>query len=188
MAEEPSVLERHRRAVAGFDSVVDAAASDSAVWSRPTPCEGWTAADVVMHVAGVHHRVATELGSQCELPASKDPTELVAGWHRIRDAAVRTLAEPGALDTEIKMGPGVMKAGQFANILMTDTLVHTWDLARAVGASEQLDPELVKRAHEAAIPLEKMLRSGTAFGPAVAVDDDADPQTKMLAFFGRDPR
>jgi hypothetical protein len=61
-------------------------------------------------------------------------------------------------------------------------------LARAVGADERLDPELVERAHKAAIPMEELIRSSGMFGPSVEIDDDADPQSKMLAFFGRDPR
>lgn len=187
MADEPSVLERHRRAVAGFDSAVEAAASADA-WTTPSPCPEWTAADVVMHVTGVHHRLAAQLGETCVLPTSTKPDELVPGWRAVRDATLHALGQSGALDTEVTMGVGTMTVGQFANILMTDTLLHTWDLARAVGADERLDPELVERAHQAALPLDQMLRSGTAFGPKVEIGDDADPQSQMLAFFGRDPR
>jgi len=187
MADEPSVLERHRRAVAGFDAVVAVAANADA-WTKPSPCEKWTAADVVMHVTGVHHRLASQLGETCEMPTSTEGAELTAGWRAVRDDTLRALAQPGALDAEVTMGVGTMTVGQFANILMTDTLLHTWDLARAVGADERLDPELVERAHQAALPLDEMLRSGTAFGPKVDIGEDADPQSKMLAFFGRDPR
>jgi hypothetical protein len=32
-----------------------------------------------------------------------------------------------------------------------------------------------------------MLRASGQYGPRVAVPDDADPQTKLLGFIGRDP-
>jgi uncharacterized protein (TIGR03086 family) len=179
MADEPSVVQRHRRALAGLDAVIEHADRNPELWSKPSPCEGWTAADVLTHVTGIHHRFATELGESCEI---------AAGWPAVRDAALRAMAKPGALDAEISMPVASMPAGRFLNILTTDALVHTWDIARAVGADEHLDPELVKRAHEAAIPMEDVIRRGTAFAAKVAVPDDADPQSKMLAFFGRDPR
>lgn len=37
-------------------------------------------------------------------------------------------------------------------------------------------------------PLDELLRSSGQYGPRVPVPDDADPQTKLLAFIGRGPR
>jgi hypothetical protein len=36
-------------------------------------------------------------------------------------------------------------------------------------------------------PLEEVIRSSGQYGPKVEVPDDADPQTKLLGFIGRDP-
>ena len=36
--------------------------------------------------------------------------------------------------------------------------------------------------------MDELIRSSGMFGPRVDIGDDADPQSKMLAFFGRDPR
>ena len=36
--------------------------------------------------------------------------------------------------------------------------------------------------------LDELLRSSGQYGPAVEVPEDADVQTRMLAFIGRDPR
>ena len=69
------------------------------------------------------------------------------GWPAARDAALRALAQPGALDQVIDVpNGGEMAAGRFVNVVTTDVLVHTWDLARAFGVTVQLDPELVERA------------------------------------------
>src|SRR5439155_995099 len=79
--------------------------------------------------------------------------DVVARWRAARDAALQALAHPGALDREIDVpNGGLMAAGRFVNVITTDVLVHTWDLAQAVGADAQLDVGLVRRAHDAAIP------------------------------------
>jgi len=188
MADEPSVVQRHRRALAGFDAVVDLAVDTPGAWDQPSPCEGWAARDVVEHVTTIHTRLATELGEAVGEPKADEGDEIAGQWRAARDAALRALAHDGALDHIVSMPVGEMPAGRFINILTTDALVHTWDLGRAVGADVQLDPELVERAHKAAIPMDEMLRGGTAFGPKVELDDSADAQSQMVAFFGRDPR
>ena len=68
-----------------------------------------------------------------------------------------------------------------------DVLVHTWDLAWAVGLDERLDADEVQRLSAVMEPNDEMMRKGTAFGPRVEVADDADAQTKLLAFTGRHP-
>jgi hypothetical protein len=43
-------------------------------------------------------------------------------------------------------------------LLCADTLVHTWDLARAAGQEEQLDPDAVVKAMEFLAPLDEAIR------------------------------
>ena len=66
--------------------------------------------------------------------------------------------------------------------------MHTWDLARATGQDETLDPRRCAELLEGLAPLDEVLRSSGQFGPKVEVADDADVQSRMLAFIGRDPR
>jgi uncharacterized protein (TIGR03086 family) len=73
-------------------------------------------------------------------------------------------------------------------MLTTDVLVHTWDLARAVGVAVALDPELCESALSSAQKNEAGLRSSGMFGPPVDVSVDADIQSRLLAFLGRDPQ
>ena len=69
-----------------------------------------------------------------------------------------------------------------------DVFMHTWDLARATGQDEALDPGRCAQLLDGMQPLDDLLRSSGQFGPRVDVPDDADVQTKLLAFIGRDPR
>jgi uncharacterized protein (TIGR03086 family) len=65
--------------------------------------------------------------------------------------------------------------------------VHTWDVARATGLDETLDADEVHRMFSAMEPLDEVLRASGHFGPRVPVPDDADEQTKLIAFTGRQP-
>jgi uncharacterized protein (TIGR03086 family) len=68
-----------------------------------------------------------------------------------------------------------------------DVFMHTWDLARATGQDERLDPEFCADLLAGMEPIDELLRQSGQYGPKVAVPDDADVQTRMLAFIGRDP-
>jgi uncharacterized protein (TIGR03086 family) len=70
----------------------------------------------------------------------------------------------------------------------SDVFMHTWDLARATGQDDRLDPEFCAQLLAGMEPMEAVIRSSGQYGPKVPVQDDADAQTKMLAFIGRDPR
>ena len=69
--------------------------------------------------------------------------------------------------------------------LNMDLVVHGWDLARAAGLDDEIDPADVARVNETAKGFGEGMRSPRAFGPAVEPPSDADDQTKMLAFLGR---
>jgi uncharacterized protein (TIGR03086 family) len=65
-----------------------------------------------------------------------------------------------------------------------DSVIHAWDLARAIGADEALDPELVDFAFDELRQVAESWRAGGAFGP-VREPTDASNQAKLLALTGR---
>jgi hypothetical protein len=69
----------------------------------------------------------------------------------------------------------------------TDVLMHTWDLARATGLDDTLDPDEVHNAYTGMLPLDEMLRSSGHYGPKTEVPDDVPEQDKLMAFIGRHP-
>jgi uncharacterized protein (TIGR03086 family) len=71
--------------------------------------------------------------------------------------------------------------------LTRDVLVHTWDLARAVGADDRLDPAWCQLAY-AGLPADPAaLGASGMFNDPVTVDGAAGVQSKLLARLGRDP-
>ena len=178
------VIERHRKACAGFDRTL-ATAAEKGTWDAPSPCTEWDARGVVEHVIGFQDTLlVSQLGADAHRPRD-DPQ---ARWLATEEAIFSALVQAGTLDKVVDVpGMGQSPIHRLLPTLTTDVLIHTWDLARAVGADDALDPELCRLAYERALPFDEVIRSSGMFGAKVTVPEDADLQTKLVAFFGRDP-
>lgn len=66
-----------------------------------------------------------------------------------------------------------------------DTLIHTWDFARATEQDERLDPEAVAVATRMLLSEDHDIRSPKAYGAKVLPRENADPQARLLNFLGR---
>lgn len=185
--------ERFRRVAERFTATVDAVPSDA--WERPAPCEGWVARDVVGHLVEWLAPPGFLLGAfdidPGPLPSVAD--DPAGAWALVRDAIQRGLDDPATAALVEDCGPpGPLSFAGAVDLTCTpDVLVHTWDLARATGLDERLDPDEVHRLVEgfAALPpeVDAAMRSSGHYGPRVDVPADADDQTRLLAFMGRRP-
>jgi uncharacterized protein (TIGR03086 family) len=71
--------------------------------------------------------------------------------------------------------------------LTRDVLVHTWDLARAVGAEDRLDAGWCRLFLDQ-LPTDAFALSKSGmFAAPVQVADNVDTQSKLLSRLGRDP-
>ena len=182
LPEEPAA--RHRAVSAGFTSRV-AAAPD---WDAPAPVAGWRARDVVAHLTEwfpAFLEGGTGLVLERGPSAAEDP---VAAWTVHAAAVQRLLDGPDSATAFRHPMVGEMPLPVAVDrFYTTDVFLHTWDLARATGQDEQLDPDTCAQLLEGMQPIEELLRSSGQYGPAVPVPADADVQTRLLAFIGRDP-
>ncbi|MAT04295.1 MAG: TIGR03086 family protein [Acidimicrobiaceae bacterium] len=183
--------DRFRRVGAGFTETI-AAVGDEA-WSNPSPCDGWTARDVVGHLVdwipgpgvllGVYDIDAGPIA-----PVDDDP---IGAWTAVRDAVQAGLDDPETAQRVEDCGPlGPQSFESAVNaICIGDVLIHTWDLARAAGLPVELDADEVARQLTGVtmIPpeIDAAMRASGHFGPRIGVPDDADPTTRLLAFYGR---
>jgi uncharacterized protein (TIGR03086 family) len=183
------LLDLHRRALDGFGRRVAAVHSDQ--WHRATPCEDWDVRALVDHLTVeqlwapllLDGATVAEVGDRFEGDQlGEDPA---GAWDLAARAAVEAFARPGALERQVMLSYGERDAAGYCWEMTTDAVVHTWDLARAVGGDEVLDEELVAMVHERTAPQVDSLAGSGLFDPPVAVPDDADLQTRMLALFGR---
>ncbi|MGP0110362.1 MAG: TIGR03086 family metal-binding protein [Acidimicrobiales bacterium] len=175
--------EKYRLVSSGFDAAVRAVTPDK--WEAQTPCEQWRARDVVAHVVEGHRGVIAGVrGGESEpLGADEDPRQ---AWEIASRAMDEITGDPEAVAKEVDGPTGRMPVGEIIGRFVTmDLLVHTWDLARTVGADERLDEDSVRSAYEALKPMDAMIRQPNVFGPKLEPPLDADLQTEFLYFLGR---
>jgi uncharacterized protein (TIGR03086 family) len=195
-----AVLPLHRAAVVASVDAVDAVKpSDLA---KPTPCAGWSVADLIAHMT-VQNRgfaaAARGRGSEAALwePASvsesvvADPATVYAA-----SAAdvLEAFAADGVLDATFTLpdfGPDANFPGAMAiGFHFVDYVVHGWDVARAIGATFDLPDDVIA----AALPLvlavpdgEFRAADGSPFQPAVTTNGEVSDMDRILAHLGRSP-
>jgi hypothetical protein len=82
-----------------------------------------------------------------------------------------------------------MPASQFIWMRVRDTAVHTWDLARSIGADERLDDDLMATIWSQVEPVAPLLAVSGMFGSGASgeLTDDASMQARVLDALGRRP-
>ena len=178
------IADRYATIAAGFSARIEQCPPDG--WSLSTPCPDWTVRGILGHVVGVHRRVlATLWGGEAEAPGLDD--DLDAAWRDVTEALQAALRDPAQATTSVTTRYGEMPFEDLVSrMICSDTLVHTWDIARATGQDERLDPAVVEIAWRWMEPAGDRLRVAGGFGPAIAAPVDADTQTQLLCFLGRD--
>ncbi len=151
----------------------------------PSPCDGWKAQDIVDHVVGGTSYYTDAFGGT--VPEIAEDAPVASRYDALRSALADTCAQPGTLERPVAspLGDGEIPAGMMLGIYTMDTLIHTWDLGRAIGIDVQLDADLLQRSLDGVRPMEAILRSPGILGPAVEVPADAPFQARALGFFGR---
>jgi uncharacterized protein (TIGR03086 family) len=177
------VLQRYRSVAHGFTTRVAGVGPDD--WSKATPCSDWTVADLVAHVIATHHRVLATLDEREPVAVDRE-SDLVRQW---RPATVAITEALGDEVRAAKTMSGMFGEQSFASLvgrlLCSDTLLHTWDLARATGQDESLAIDAVTKALESLTPLDEGLRRPGGFAPRIVSAPGADLQTQLLNFCGR---
>ena len=187
MSETNEFADRFRSASAAFSARVDGVPPGA--WDNPAPCEGWVARDVVRHLVE-WFPAFLKAGAGVDLPegpsVDEDP---VAAWTVHSQGVQALLDDPATADRVLSdRHVGEVPLDQAVDRFYTaDVFMHTWDLARATGQDESLDPGKCAELLEGMLPLDDLLRQSGQYGPRVDVPESADVQTRLLAFIGRTP-
>ncbi len=181
--DDPAAL--HREIAGGFTARVEGTTD----WDAPAPVAGWTARDVVRHLVE-WFPAFLEGGAGIMLPAGPSvDDDPVAAWRVHADGVQAVLDDPASADL-VLANPhiGEVPVPQAVSRFYTaDVFMHTWDLARASGQSEDLDPGFAAAMLAGMEPIEEMLRASGQYGPRVEVPDDAGVVPRLMGFIGRDP-
>ena len=176
-------IDRYQLAASGFDRRVKAVQPEQ--WDAPSPCEGWTARDVVAHVVNNYRSMAAAASGTeaAQMAPGDDPGQ---AWSEAYQRMGDLTEDPDLLAHTVNGPTGPVPLEQaLGSLVSMDTHVHTWDLARAVGGDERLDPGVLRMAFEMLQPMDAMIRQPGVFGPKLDPPADADEQTQLLYFLGR---
>jgi uncharacterized protein (TIGR03086 family) len=181
-------LRNYTKAVYAMDAVVQR--TPDAAWTKQSPCESWTAREVLGHFMWGAQRV-TSVATGAELPAEKAEADVAgadpkASWAATRDALFAALDHPGALAQAFDgpFGPGTLD--DFLGIHTLDCMLHTWDVAKTAGIHAHLPPDIAAAGAAGLAAAGDALRGPGLFGPAVETTSD-NPVTQFVAISGRDP-
>jgi len=176
----PNVVNDYRRATDAFGRRVALITEEQ--WGGSTPCTEWSVRDLVAHVLNeqlwipplVNGYTISDVGDR--LDGDQLGGDALGAWRRAQADVVKTIAIDGALERIVNLSSGARSAADYLAEVTVDTLIHTWDLARALGDDERLDDRLVRQTLV-----------------AKCAEDEADfrlggdDQSTLLSLFGRTP-
>ena len=176
---------RHR-AIGGRFTELVAGTTD---WNSPAPVAGWTARDVVGHLIEWLPPFLAG-GAGVVLPSNPgvedDP---VLAW-AVHVEGVQALLDDPTTPERMLANPHIGKVPldrAVDQFYTADVFQHTWDLARATGQNDRLDLDFCAALLAGMEPMDELLRSSGQYGPVVRTPPDADVQTRLIGFIGRDP-
>ena len=186
------IRDRYVRRAAAFEALVAGTGPDH--WASPSPCADWDARGVVGHIVDMHAAMLAPLGRGLTAAPSVavDP---LAAFRAARDDVLALLSDPDVACREISSPMGPTTAAEHVDQVVSEDLVaHGWDLARATGQDDTIDPAELERMWPAVQGIPEVMRVPGAFGPGIVVfgpvvevPADAPIQQRVLGLLGRDP-
>jgi uncharacterized protein (TIGR03086 family) len=164
-------------------AVVDAV--PAAGWDAATPCEDWSARDVVTHVVDTQREFLT--GRGIDPGAAPDvATDPAAALRAHAGRVLAAVSDPAVADESYDgfFGPTTVGA-TLARFYVWDMVVHRWDLARATGQDARLTDAELDRIESGVSTWGDALYTDGICRPAVEVAGDAGREERVLALLGR---
>jgi len=192
MALHTDTTAAHARALQQTGEIIAGVRADQL--ELATPCDKYDVRALLNHVIGatwVFAKVgAGERAQRQEPPPDVIGDDPVAAYAAARQAAAAAFAQPGALERVWSMPFADVPGAVAQNIHCLELTAHAWDLGKATGQLERLDPEL----GEVVLGLSRHIISpdirneqGDPFAAEVPVDGDAPVYDRLAGFLGRRP-
>ena len=184
-----TIQELHGRALWLFGEKVMAIKDDQ--WHDPTPCTEWDVRMLVNHLVSENRwmppllvgKTIAEVGGALDGDILGE--EPKRAWAESANDATAAVGEPGAMEKVVHVSFGDISGEEYTTQVFTDLVIHGWDLARAIGADEAMDPELLQATHDVIAPMVAQFKASGVYGPDVTPPPGSDLQTRLLAMVGR---
>jgi uncharacterized protein (TIGR03086 family) len=165
-------------------------------WNDPTPCTEWNVKTLVGHLI-------VSMQGGCALLEGASAAEYMSFYDRQDEAAgtdpvttlkngVRSLraafAEPGALERTVHHPIGDLPGSRLVGMRVAGSVIHSWDLATAIGVDPGLDEQLIELVHGYFAPRAAngaLYTTGWFAAPTRPLPDGATRLEQLLRMVGR---
>jgi uncharacterized protein (TIGR03086 family) len=162
-------------------------------WELATPCEGWDVRELVNHVLGgnVRYTMLLHGAGADEMAATRAVDHIgddaLASFDKSASDVAAAFEESDALERTVHHPAGDRSGFDLLWLRVAEWTVHAWDLARAIGGDETLDPDLVDTLLDRLTEHGTGLESGGYFIEPSPAHVDAPAHTRLLLTVGRQP-
>ena len=154
-------------------------------WQARSPCEGWTAADIVDHLMQSHREFMARQGRDIPLV----PGTPAEQWNHHVAAMSALVGDEDLVSRPLETPFGDSTVGQvLMDFYGMDLIVHRWDLATSQGQEHRLTEEELAEVDAAVDGYGQAAYAPGIFKKGVEVPADASRQEQVLARTGRTVR
>jgi uncharacterized protein (TIGR03086 family) len=189
---QPDLVEVHGRCGEEFAALVAGVGQEQ--WQGDTPCSEWDVRTLVHHLLYeqlwvrplLEGQTVEEIGDRFEgdlmgADATNWPGLLAASIEEAHAA----IAQPGSLRRTVHLSFGDTPGEEYVTQLTADLAVHGWDLARATGQDETIDPGAVALLLAWVEANRELLAGSGMFGSPIESGPDGTDQVRLLRMLGR---
>jgi uncharacterized protein (TIGR03086 family) len=163
-------------------------------WHDRTPCSKWDVRTLVHHLLYEQRWVPLLFeGLTIEQVGDRFEGDLMGGdaaaWPGLLASSIEqahaAVAQPGALNRDVHLSFGDAAAREYVTELTADLAIHGWDLARATGQDDMLDPGAIALLLPWAEANADFLAGSDMFGSRIDVGPGTPDDVRLLGLLGR---
>jgi uncharacterized protein (TIGR03086 family) len=186
------LVELHGRCGQRFAGLVDGVGPRQ--WHDDTPCSAWDVRTLTQHMLYEQLWVPPLCdGQTIDAVGERFDGDLlgddVSAWPDLVgfsiDEAHAAVARPGVLDRTVHLSFGDFPGQEYVTQLIADLAIHGWDMARATGQDDAIDPAAVALLLPWVQARADFLAGSGMFGSRIDVSPDAPDDVRLLALLGR---
>ena len=186
------LVELHGRCGRGFAALVAGVGAEQ--WHDGTPCAQWDVRTLVHHLLYEQRWVPPMFeGLTIEQVGDRFEGDLMGddafAWPGLLASSIEeahaAVAQPGALDRTVHLSFGDASGQEYVMQLTADLAIHAWDLARATGQDDTLDPHAVALLLPWTEANADLVAESGMFGPPIDAGPGAPDDVRLLGLLGR---
>lgn len=180
-----AVLDSLRRIHAEVGELV--ASADASRFADPTPCSEWDVRALINHLAHLNHMYAAMADGEKPPEPDRDylGTDHVKAYRAATRRSFDAFSRAGMLEQRYPSPWGEVSGAVIAQHVVNEMVAHGWDLAKALGRSTDIVPEVATESGKIWREWFADIGRQQGFDPERKAPAGASPADEMAAFLGR---